>query len=736
MKKWCLIKEKADRLIKKISSGDISPEKMNNMSSKERRAFFASFLGEEDAFRVNTDFEKKLLNKNQEQGMISWVQETTGKNSELKAELLAKVEKNRQDKLKRIFSPEEDELFLSDLVETKLGLGITEEESKTLFNLSKKFQENKDLFNKNSIYDKLSEIKGDITGNDKKVVDSLIERLEGIKEGKAINSKVLATIKRQIGEGASDDIKKKVGKLVDDIIVSRKDRSLAYGRAKVALEDYIGDIKLGIKSKKTFGSVLQSVGDFSKSTLAAVDNSFIGRQGIKTLYSGNPMVWLKSMGESFKVLAKAGILGEDALKGVKAEIFSRLNSRNGIYDKMKLDIGTLEEAFPTSLPEKIPLLGRLFSASNQAFSASAFRMRADLADLMIKKAQKQGVDLTNKLEAESLGKLINSMTGRGKINFLSESGQRGINSALFSPKFLKSSFDILTAHFFDKEMSTFAKKEAGKNLVSIISSISGILYLADKLQPGSVEWDPRSSDFGKIRIGNTRFDVTGGMSSFVTLVARVIGGSKSSTTGKLTKTGEYGSKDVVGLSADFVANKAAPVARTIMNILRKEDFDRNPLTLEAMKNDPMSVAWSIGKGLAVPLPIQNSVEAYQNKDAEPAVAAIIADFMGVSANIYTPGENWAGKQTVEIKDLKDKIGYKKTMEINKEFNSRINFKILELKKREEFMALDPSGKIKVIDKVKSNIKAELFEEAGYEKEKEKTTKEEQALSKKIIELAK
>ncbi len=53
-----------------------------------------------------------------------------------------------------------------------------------------------------------------------------------------------------------------------------------------------------------------------------------------------------------------------------------------------------------------------------------------------------------------------------------------------------------------------------------------------------VEVDPRSPDFGKARIGNTRYDMLGGFGQYLRLGAQIGTQSTiSSTTGKKTKLG-------------------------------------------------------------------------------------------------------------------------------------------------------------------------------------------------------
>ena len=322
---FCLIKEKAQAFIDRLKNGEISPEKMNAMSSAERKDYFKSFLSEEETKQVNLLFERKILNKNRESGLIAWAEQVSGKNTKQRDALVTTIKKNTAERDKRLFSPEDEKAFLNDLVEQRLGIGVSHEESKAIFELSKKFQETRDLFNKSKIHSKLEEIKGSLTGNERKLVDELISKLEDKELRKGITSKSLSRIKNYLGEGASEEVKKNIDKLVDDIVSSRKNNSISFGASKVALDEYIGDIKLGIKNPRTILSTIKDIASFSKSVLASVDNSFIGRQGLKTLFSGNPKIWFNTFKQSFETLYKSGIKGEDALRGIKAEILSRKN---------------------------------------------------------------------------------------------------------------------------------------------------------------------------------------------------------------------------------------------------------------------------------------------------------------------------------------------------------------------------------------------------------------------------
>lgn len=715
MKTFCLLKKHSDEFKKRLKNGEISPVKINNMTSEKRTEFFSSFMDKENAQKVNLLFEQKIVQKNKVNAMIRWAEEVSGVSTKQRQQMLETIKKSQDERIKRIFSPEEEESFLNDLVNQKLGVGVSKEESETIFRLSKQMQEGNDLFDKSKIYNKLNEIRGNLSADDKKVVDDLLVRIEGKKEGKEIISEATRKVKRYLeGEKPSDEVKKQISEFVDNIVQSRTEKSNAYGINKVALEKYIGDIKLGIKEPMSLRKVVDDVASFTKSVLSSLDNSFIGRQGIKSFYRGlgglatgniKPMkIWVNTFGDSFKTLYKAGIKGEKALDGIKAELYSRPNARAGRYKY--LDVGIMEEAFPTMFPEKIPVIGRAFTASQEAFTGSAYRMRADLFDMYFEKFKGMGKDMDSKENLQALGNLVNSMTGRGKKGF----GRLGktTNATFFSPKFFQSNLDTLTAHLFDKEMPVFMKVEAGKNLLSIIGGVGTIMLISDQLKPGSVEWDPRSSDFGKIKIGDTRFDITGGMASIVTLVSRMVGGTKSTTTGLVTKSGQYGAKNWAELVANFAEGKLSPIAKTLSNVLKKEDFDRNPITLKAFKEDPANTAWIIGKGLFLPIPLQNIKERFETQDADIAIAATILDSLGVGANTYSFSDKWETKDTKEMQEFIKKEGKENVKKAGEEYSKEVNLRINEKRKEKGFEDLEDDVKLKEINKIKREIKNKIF----------------------------
>jgi hypothetical protein len=571
---YCLPKAAANAFLKALRAGDIDPARLMDMASDERHAFFEGIVGKDNAKPVNALFEKKLLLRDQMAGLVDWAHSVAG--------LDHKVVKGMVEKIQAMttpLQPNERHGFLGALAEQRFGASITEDEARQITDGSQEIARLKESWNADS------------------------------------------------GKWASEDAR------------------LRYGSAYTEFQHYVGGLKRDAKAQtfmefaKSPGNWVSKVGGTTKAIVASLDNSFFLRQGLKMMLT-NPDIWgsafLKSWGDMGKELGKV-----DAMPAIKADIFSRPNAMNGKYAAGKYALGIdSEEAFPSHLPEKIPLLGRLYKASESAFNGAALRMRADYADRIIAKAEENGVDTLDNGQAESIGSLVNAMTGRGNLT-LSGKTADAINTAFFSVRFFKSNYDTLTMHsggygFEEGPARDFARKEAAMNLLKIVGGIGAILATASALFPGSVETDPRSSDFGKIKIGATKFDVTGGMGSLVTLAARIVPTmhnghwgewSKSATSGKYTdlRAGKFGRQTTVDVVNNFWEGKLSPLAGALRDTLKGRNFDGSPVTVG-----------SVAGNLLTPMPIQTFMDAYSNPKAAPTLAVLIADALGVSANTPAP----------------------------------------------------------------------------------------------------
>lgn len=500
-----------------------------------------------------------------------------------------------------------------------------------------------------------------VTGIKPEVRSDLISRIQKMKPEilDPVNEKAFLEdlAAKRLGTEVTFEEAKQITELSRNLAKAKENISsdrLTYAATQVQLENYLNDLKIENSKLKLAdfradpaGSAVKVVSDtagLAKSLKASLDVSALGRQGFKAIFT-HPRQWadgaVKTFGDTWGQL-RAKASDNSIYDGIRAEIISRDNALDGTYKRMKLDIGSGEEAFPTSLPERIPAIGRVFKSSEVAYKGFLTRLRADIADKYIEIAKNNGVDLKDAEQAQAIGRLVNSLTGRGSLGRFEQAGKT-VNTLFFSPKSVKANFDFLTAHTFEKT-TPFARKQAAINLAKVAGGVATILAIAKALYPDSVDEDPRSADSGKIRIGDTRFDVSGGMSSLVTLASRLLTSSTKSSVSDAVKPlgtgfGQTSARDVI---SQFAENKLSPASSFIWSLFKRTDFKGEPITPQGMLKD-----------LLVPLPVSNAQEVIKNPNSAPLLLALIADGLGIATNTY-PSANIKSKIIPENKKISDK----------------------------------------------------------------------------------
>jgi hypothetical protein len=364
-----------------------------------------------------------------------------------------------------------------------------------------------------------------------------------------------------------------------------------------------------------------------KAAKASLDDSFHLRQGLVTFYKGitgdkaSAKTWWNTFTKSWKIMWNT-LKKKNAMRMLFAEMVSDPDYQ--LLKQAKVALHVIEEEIPVDLPSRIPLLGMLFRMGENAFVGSSRYMRYQLAKQYLNIWRKSGKELSKK-ELESIGVLTNSQTGRGETSARSQ--RPGLlNNLFWSPRNLRAYVDILTLHLFNRNFSAFARKQAALNLLRYISGAAMILAISDWIDDDSVTWDPRSADFGKIKVGNSRFSVGGGLSVLIVLAARLATREfVSSTTGEVKsldsqKFRAIGGKDLV---FNFVQNKFSPATQLAVNLTDQKTWKGDKLTTPQMVNDALT-----------PLIIQNVLETGNDEDSANVLAALIAEALGVNVQTY------------------------------------------------------------------------------------------------------
>jgi hypothetical protein len=176
-------------------------------------------------------------------------------------------------------------------------------------------------------------------------------------------------------------------------------------------------------------------------------------------------------------------------------------------------------------------------------------------------------------------------------------------------------------------LDPYARKQALKSLGKT-GCVRGRGRGRGAVAGGKIGTDPRSSDFGKIRFGNTRLDPLGGFSQYLVAGSRLASGkSISSVTGQVSRLGPgMGQLSRKDIAERFFAGKATPAVSAIYDVLNGKDFQGQPLSV---KNEVLN--------RVIPLALQDAYSLYQDKGNIPLAAAGYATTgLGIGLQTYGP----------------------------------------------------------------------------------------------------
>ncbi len=260
--------------------------------------------------------------------------------------------------------------------------------------------------------------------------------------------------------------------------------------------------------------------------------------------------------------------------------------------------GVREDVFSSHLGDKVPVWGKVVQGSERGYVGFLNKLRFDTFNSLIQQADNAGLNLRDNPKAlRAVADYINIMTGRGGLGAL-EGAVRELNMVFFSPGLISSRLQILTAPLgapfglgfiakLPKELRAEAVKSYG-GMVGYYTTIVGLASAAGY----QISSDPFSSDFGKIKDGDTRVDLGGGLLQYITAGARALWRKSTSTTSGNTR--DLKRKGDTPLDADikFILNKLHPSLSLLVDQQRGTDAVGKPFSWElalASRLSPMGL---------------------------------------------------------------------------------------------------------------------------------------------------
>lgn len=338
-----------------------------------------------------------------------------------------------------------------------------------------------------------------------------------------------------------------------------------------------------------------------KALKAAIDLSAPLRQGIVPLLTQNPAKSGKQILQMFKFVAnpKSYEAFMDELRG--SEYYPLIKESGLFIAEQSGKLNAMEEILANNLGNKIPILGSsyklksgktvlpgldLYKRSEYAYSGFLNNLRVQTFLEGVGALKEMGYTLeANKDEFKSWASYVNNATGRGTMN---PNLAMTLGSVFFSPRLIAARMNVAMNPFYYRKLSPAARKMAMKKtggffaMAATITGLAALYYNNDDDDNTSVELDPRSSDFGKVKLGNSRVDILGGFLPYFRSASQfAMGQKKSLTSGQVEELNQkYGSTTRGSVASDFFANKLAPTTRMVYDWMYKTESEKQRDLLE------------------------------------------------------------------------------------------------------------------------------------------------------------
>jgi hypothetical protein len=366
-----------------------------------------------------------------------------------------------------------------------------------------------------------------------------------------------------------------------------------------------------LKPPTVWGRVAEPL-NAARAIMTSMDVSAPLRQGGIVMLS-NPARGAKAIIPMLRAFAS----DEYAFK-VNQEISNRPNAP--LYARSKLylsgdasPVNAQEEKFISKIAGRVPLV----KGSERAYSTFLNKVRADTFDAMLN-GLADG-EATPEATA-AIARYVNTATGRVNLPGEFENAANALNTVFFAPRWAASRFAFLggqpmyggTAASRKLIAKEYAKFMIGAGVVASLGVAAG----------ATIETDPRSSDFGKLRIGKTRMDMMAGLPQAATFTARMATGQTKDQRGRVVDLEKQNSSRA-GVAARFLRGKLAPLPAAAANLMAGENIVGEETTpaKEAVR-------------LVTPMSFNDIIEAMEAQGVERGTAIAILSLFGASTTTY------------------------------------------------------------------------------------------------------
>jgi hypothetical protein len=358
---------------------------------------------------------------------------------------------------------------------------------------------------------------------------------------------------------------------------------------------------------------ITTANDFARSVASSMDLSRLLRQEKFTI--GKPKLFAKLAAVSAKSLVGGSPVAEMINKDLITSEAGQAAIRAGVrVEEFGPGVGFERgpEAFPSKIAGRIPGIAR---------SQAAFAVGGNYARIMrfgeIWEANKGSL---SPKDLRDIAQVINILSGIGDTRALGKYAHV-LNSIFFAPRNFFANVQVWT-ELLNPQLSGIARKYLAWNVVKWFGINAGMLAMMSAAPGVSVERDPRSTDFGKVVLGNTHIDFWGGQLPIFRTLYRLAVRERKTQAGRIV---DADMKDTI---SRFLQSKLGPVPAAALDMWRGETF-------YGAKRDPGDVddVTAIIYDRVTPFFVQDLIDAIRYQGVVGGALAPLS-FLGASAQTY------------------------------------------------------------------------------------------------------
>ena len=456
--------------------------------------------------------------------------------------------------------------------------------------------------------------------------DALANHYRDIKAKRKIDDAALQDVKRRISDVRSQmRVEDEILRLQEmiknkdfELPISKEPKNIPpeLERAQVALKRLRQDVRDYTDALRppTAGDYFWKSVNTMRTIKATADMSYALRQGA-WISARRP----KMAGKAFGKAAKAAF-GEEYAHKIDNAI--REHPYYYIAERAKLSLTELgkslsghEEHFMNNFLEDIYGLKHIVRGSerNMVTGLNLLRFGA-FCEFLARYPNATRAELT------AWADYINAATGRAKMG---GNVAKGLSLVFFAPRFawsrVTTPFKIIQYRKLPRVRNEIAKD------IAAVASVGAMTLGLATWAGWEVGSDPRKSDFGKVKVGNSVFDIYAGFQQPMRQFFRlgVWGTDTAGLTGEELSKSEI-AWDFAGDISRFATYKWAPLLTTTHSIVAGK----------TIVGEPMETVGDFAAQLLTPMVYDDIFKAYQDGGLGRGIGVTAASFLGVGANTY------------------------------------------------------------------------------------------------------